>query len=478
MPNERRIEKLLRAFAKKRKADAGAPLEMHPATRRLLQGEVARRTKARPATEQAWWRFWFGTPRRAFAVCALMSVIISGTVFLTTMKPTKPSMDLAKNENAVVAGEPQAKAVSDREIQPAPAVSAPAPEVPAPVSPPPVTVAMADRKDADTGLERGGGGGAGGFGGSTGFGPATTAPAANASAPPIAYDYIATNGATATFALNEPVGQALDKAKVDSTVAMQKDVSSTTFDGLPANREPAGTSAAAPALDAEKQFAEAKAPQSTTLNFAGGGSRFENMDALKANGTILAQQFYRLRATDGAAEDMRDKSRALGAVKKLSAGDVLDSFSVTQDGDKITVVDSDGSQYSGFIQPVTVSGALADMPVAATATAPGQMTPTRRATGTLTSAGAYNSVTFDSGTDQNYAFKVTGTNLSLKQLVVFSGNFVALTNGVVTRNGLVTNAVATDLSGLQPGLQNSKIEGRAAVGKKTEVKIEAAPMGP
>jgi len=323
-----------------------------------------------------------------------------------------------------------------------------------------------------------GGGGGGGFGGS-----ASTTPPASASVPPVAYDYIATNGATAAFALNEPVGQALDKAKIDSTIAMQKDVSSTTFGGLQANREPSSTSAATPALDTEKQLiAEAKAPQSniSTLNFAGDGSRFENLGALQVNGAIPAQQFYRLRALDGAAEDSSDKSRVVGMAKKQSAGDVLDSFSVTQDGDKITVVDSDGSQYSGFIQPAALSGEVADAPVAApvTASAPGQTSPARRITGTLTSAGAYNTVTFDSGAAQNFAFKVTGTNLSLKQLVVFSGSFVAMTNGVVTRNGLVTNAVATDPFGPQPVMQNSRIVGRAAVGKKTEVKIEAAPVGP
>src|SRR5712664_201477 len=40
---ERDIEKTLKAYAKKRREEAGAPLEMHPATRRLLQGEVTRR---------------------------------------------------------------------------------------------------------------------------------------------------------------------------------------------------------------------------------------------------------------------------------------------------------------------------------------------------------------------------------------------------------------------------------------------------
>src|SRR5712664_2452194 len=44
MPDEpnRKMDELLKSYAKKRREDAGAPLELHPATRRLLQSEVAR----------------------------------------------------------------------------------------------------------------------------------------------------------------------------------------------------------------------------------------------------------------------------------------------------------------------------------------------------------------------------------------------------------------------------------------------------
>lgn len=42
MENERKIEKLLRTYAKKRRADAGEPMKLDPADRRLLQHEAAR----------------------------------------------------------------------------------------------------------------------------------------------------------------------------------------------------------------------------------------------------------------------------------------------------------------------------------------------------------------------------------------------------------------------------------------------------
>ena len=45
MEPERHIEKILRTYAKKRREQAGAPLELHPASRRLLQDEVGRRAQ-------------------------------------------------------------------------------------------------------------------------------------------------------------------------------------------------------------------------------------------------------------------------------------------------------------------------------------------------------------------------------------------------------------------------------------------------
>ena len=48
MEPERPIEKLLRAWAKKRREDAGADLELHPADRRLLDQWGSERIGIRP----------------------------------------------------------------------------------------------------------------------------------------------------------------------------------------------------------------------------------------------------------------------------------------------------------------------------------------------------------------------------------------------------------------------------------------------
>src|SRR3954467_13582457 len=79
---EHPIENLLRASAKKRREEAGAPLELHPATRRLLHGEVSRQfSKSRfapkvssPRFARLWPRFAWGIAAFAIlsAVCLLL----------------------------------------------------------------------------------------------------------------------------------------------------------------------------------------------------------------------------------------------------------------------------------------------------------------------------------------------------------------------------------------------------------------------
>src|SRR5438876_9302635 len=77
---ERPIEQSLRAFARHRRADAGAPVELHPPTRRVLQGEAARQfgqsqrqpRSVRERLLRVWPRFAVG-----FGVVAVMAVLAS-----------------------------------------------------------------------------------------------------------------------------------------------------------------------------------------------------------------------------------------------------------------------------------------------------------------------------------------------------------------------------------------------------------------
>jgi len=99
MPNEpdNKMDDLLKAYAQKRKADAGGPLELHPATRRLLQAEAAR---LRPKPEEKR-DSWFNTqlahwPRLAFGTGVL--AVLGVTVWMLIPARQTEQMLLAKQE--------------------------------------------------------------------------------------------------------------------------------------------------------------------------------------------------------------------------------------------------------------------------------------------------------------------------------------------------------------------------------------------
>lgn len=81
MPSEsdKQMHGPLEAYARKRRDDAGAPLELHPATRRMLQAEVARAYPRPERAGESWLarlnRLW---PRLAFAsaVAAALGVVV------------------------------------------------------------------------------------------------------------------------------------------------------------------------------------------------------------------------------------------------------------------------------------------------------------------------------------------------------------------------------------------------------------------
>src|SRR6185436_17944259 len=96
MDNERPIEKLLRDYAKKRRADAGKPLEMHPATRRMLQGEVARRFPRAKRGSSLVEFFGRWRPGLVYGICALAVIAISIPFLLPTFRKASPESQLAK----------------------------------------------------------------------------------------------------------------------------------------------------------------------------------------------------------------------------------------------------------------------------------------------------------------------------------------------------------------------------------------------
>jgi hypothetical protein len=84
---EKKIDESLRAYANKRREDAGAPLDLHPATRRMLQGEVAKLRAAQPA-ERRWWQVFFPAWPRFAAAAGMFAVLATG-VWVFTQSETE-----------------------------------------------------------------------------------------------------------------------------------------------------------------------------------------------------------------------------------------------------------------------------------------------------------------------------------------------------------------------------------------------------
>jgi hypothetical protein len=159
---------------------------------------------------------------------------------------------------------------------------------------------------------------------------------------------------------------------------------------------------------------------------------------------------------------------------------VLQSFQVLQNGDAISVVDRDGSVYQGSVQVATAEReepALAEAPAGAAA-------PLQNQTKVVQSAGNQQQ------TVQNYFFRVAGMNRTLKQNVVFSGNVEALP-GAITNSiqnfgssggggagGVVQNNQPVSTNQQQSQLSNSRVVGTAVIDRTNQIEINAVPVTP
>ena len=133
MPNEPQhpLEEFLRTYARKRRERVGAPFELHPATRKLLQTQVARtfpQRAIRPALTLAWLKsIW---PRLAFAGSIVVAAGLAAVLFVQFRPASKHKLELAKQEA------PPAITSDTREATPRPG-----PKPPPPFEQPPPQVA-------------------------------------------------------------------------------------------------------------------------------------------------------------------------------------------------------------------------------------------------------------------------------------------------------------------------------------------------
>src|SRR5258705_14023121 len=116
-PDNRKIEELMKPYARKRGEQSGGKFDVHPAVRKMLQGEVSRQYPPAQPETKGWLKwvllFW---PRLAFGAAAV--ALLSAVLWNVSQNPNPSERDMklakadkepAKRQNAPVEGfgEPQ-----------------------------------------------------------------------------------------------------------------------------------------------------------------------------------------------------------------------------------------------------------------------------------------------------------------------------------------------------------------------------------
>jgi len=469
MEPERKIEKLLRAAAEKRRGEAGDAFKLHPANRRLLQGEVAaRHPPARRA--DGFFTLLPGALRRrpAFALC-VFGIVAAGLVFLLLPlagrknEATPGAMSSArtfKNSPDVISTPPPATAPVAESRQPEVATAASSP----PAVPPPVMAAPA-AKDKEKPLDV------------AASGELSRAPSETASFKGVtpAGETPAVQGETsqtaspkgATLELNDQMGLEPAKSKpaelepaVAPTPAGGAGKSAPAFDSFMA----AGATQSAGTVGQNRPHFGRFALQSSAARPALAGSR----DFVQ---TFAPQNYFK--------NDLPAQTTP-----------VLQSFQVQQNGNALSVVDRDGSVYNGSVQ--SGAGQAGNGP--AVETPPGAVALRQTQTKAIQSMAQREQAV------QNCFFRVAGLNRTLKQHVVFTGNVQQLTNttakarqnlnGNFSGGGGAGGAIAANAASNAAGNQNesaaahaqqlgwwsnSRIVGTAVVGHTNRIEINAVP---
>ena len=473
MEPERKIEKLLRAYGKKRRADAGDAFKLHPATRRLLQGEVARRVP-KPEDEADSLSLW-DLFRERWAVLAGFALIIffGAALFMPALSKAKMK---SKNVEAMshlkqIGVAAQIAAVDNNGRLPA------------------TLDALTNTLGSDLALT------------DTVSGQRFTYVAGGAnlnglqSHDVLAYSPEDKKARAVLFAdgsverLRRDEFSALTN-RGQSALALAENSPSRKL-----NETPATLALAAPAPAAAPPVAGEPAGISGIVNGAVAPSGRAVSGAVATPGEFASAATSRNATTGGFAEAQKPavfKSEAPGnslqfglnnsqlfvQTKAPKKQPVLESFEVQQNGNAFSVVDRDGSVYNGTVQPVGL--ALQDDLSQTKEAADRSAVLADAAKKDLGLAGNAQSQS------QNYSFRVSGANRSLKQNVVFVGNLIPISNGTANTvknfsgggggGGQSQSAAAN--AGQQQIFSNSRITGTATIDNTNQVEINAVPVNP
>jgi hypothetical protein len=488
---ERLIEKLLRACAKRRRdaAPEGSDFELHPATRRLLQGEVARRFPRRESARSGaapWWKaaLW---PRlvEACVLVALIAVVIC--LLVPGLRAPKGDARLARNEERlesrlnksspapVAAPAPAAvdEAVRrqvDRERFAAKDEGAFQKEAP--------KVALQSNRsssDKDMMAQADAAAAVGQRAPATAFAQRElkqdiaphSAPAAPAEPPTVAAATPAEKAPSvagapmpsATLQENEAMGLVQNGNKpVDALTNAFGGVSGSSSSGFVVANQ--GLTAAQRPSSSTSLFDSSAVSNRQADSLLAGTASDESAQLMQNSTADLAKAMKQEEGFVGAQHFAQESSSAKAkAAESKAAPSVLVSFQVQQLGRELRVIDSDGSVYTGSVQTASIRTRASDAIGQAGATA-------RR----------FSSEPLPAPPTATRFFRVSGTNRSLNQPVVFSGDLTCLTNGAV--GGNLNGVISGGGGAVKPAsgaLLNARISGQAVIGKDKVIQVNAVP---
>jgi len=517
MPDEpnKNIESQLKAWAQKRRDEAGPALELHPATRRLLQNEVSRTfPKSAGASEKKsvrpflrWPRFWIALP-----IVAVMAVMLALLAPFMAKPKTKASFELAQNRQLSRQEEKRDALTRERLDQSLPSSDAPT-KAPAPaVSTPAETPALATERfapekskasssakresaeaDARKDLEL------------------ALADKVKETEPPLAQAAPAARGLNPENERGEVLlrqryalapqapkpEDSVERRQKNASVSQRSETKATAGAGiggaegqLALNQAPPGGARPGAPSAVRRVTALAEQDASVTDSFS---LAVKPSEERTVNAVSLGEQLSTRRpesvTTAFYAERPGPSGRQFAQTQNYRRNfnsppmpDVLNSFRLEQSGQRIRIVDADNSIYEGQIegpkQEPAVSGKLVnETPAVELKKAqPTAVDETRAGGGQDGVAGA---------SGQNVWFRVSGTNRTLNQAVMFVGNLIVDTNAansVVTGVTLApqTSAVPAQNAPLQNQLlfQNTRVQGQVMIGASNRIEIDATAIAP
>jgi len=473
---ERPIEKHLRAVAQKRREEAGNSFDLHPATRRLLHDEVTRKYAISALRLRSFLGFRIGLwPRFAIGLGSIIVLTLGSWLFVISLHHERLNTFMAKSDSIhnVLAVEPTALPQEQRaqevdQLEELARLDS-SPKTPATSirDEPPQRLAETERaREADSSTQT-----------SeqltkrsvdmrtplTAAAPAKDQPNSGALS-----DQVTAPKAAVEESFNRRYALARSSTSTEpSAPSVTSGSSPVLAPGVRADTGQAIISLAGNLSQQEKtaQLVTAGAVSQAPLDYASTSA------ILRSHFTSVSSSLQGGKVDKLAEAQPKLKSAATNKASSLQA--ILPSFEVEQQGAAFRVIDHDGSIYSGYLQP-------APMPVVGKKISDAEIR--REVSRAQSFRGRVESETLPTPAQQAYFFNVSGTNRSLNESVIFSGNLLTLTNS----GGLMLNTNAINSDGLQRAISSQKaqsvsqpflrISGKALVGQKGELQIEAVPV--